>query len=1016
MNKKLIRTMLLASASVLTLGGTAMPVAAQQQTNNQEQSVEKIQFNIPEQSLASALVALSHQSGETILANPDLTRDRTTDAVSGAYTTPEALSRLLESSGLRYQYRDDQSYLVTAMMRSDSLQAQAAKRNPPRSRELRLAQISEQERQSQVTSNDANDESDRPDEIVVTGTLIRGSQPVGAQLLVLDRLEIEKTGLSTTAEVIQTLPQTLGAGPNGDTTSVPGLVDAANNRGFGSSINLRGLGADSTLTLINGRRVAPGGANGDFIDVSLIPLTAVERVEVLPDGASALYGADALGGVVNVVLREDYEGLETRLRYGTVTAGDQQEFQIGQVIGTNWDSGGVLIAYEYFNQDSLFSEDRDFAASSDLTPFNGENFGQPFSNPGNISAGGQLFAIPTGQDGTNLQPSDLITGEVNLQNQRLGTTALPGQERHSVFATINQKLADRIELFSEFRYSDRSFESFASALGASLFVPSSNPFFVDPVGGSSTVVVQYNFFNELGPLESTGNVESINAVGGGAINLFNDWRFETYTSYSRENTVEELDNFIDFAAVAAALADTNPDTAFNPFGDGLNTNPVTAATLGTSARRDLVSELLSVNFKADGSLFELPGGEVKLAIGGEYRLEDLKSDLRFGTANLPTGLFDREIFAFFGEARIPIIGEANSLPWIKSLDISVAGRFEDYSDFGTTSNPKIGISLSPVDGFTFRGTYSTSFRAPLLTELDTSGNSAGVFETDDPAAPGGRSNIISLSGGNADLQPEDATSWSAGFDFAPDALPGLNLSVTYFDIDIEGRISRPTVFASVLANESQFGEIITRNPDPGTAQAILDDTNISVRNFIGATGADIDAIVDLRLNNLGVTEVNGLDITAAYSVDTPIGSLGFSSNSSIYFEFQEAITAASPKVDVLDTIFNQVDFRTRNSISWSNDAGLSATGYINYTDNHTDNVSDPTREIGSWTTVDFNVSYNTQERFSSDLLHGILLSVSVQNLFDEDPPFVNNPLGVAFDPTNSNPRGRFIAFQVVKQW
>lgn len=987
------------------------------------QADPQIDFNIPQQRAELALTEFAEQADLTLAVPRDVLLGKEANALIGSYTLQEGIDVLLAGTGLIPEFSNQ----IVLSIETDPKSVGEGKtmKSPKKATGLAAALASifaggASAQELRTTDGEGEEFPEELEEIIVTGTNIRGAAPVGSPLISLNREDIDKTGLSTIQDVVQTLPQAVGAGPNADTSSIDGIQS---NFGLGSSINLRGVGADRTLTLIDGRRNAPAGTDGGFVDISQIPLTAIERVEVLTDGASALYGSDAIGGVVNIILRDDFQGAETTLRYGAVTDGGLDEIKVGQLLGTNWGSGNILVAYEFFTQDPLLAVDRDFAASSDLTPFGGDNFNDIFANPGTILTGGDTFAIPEGQDGTALTPGDLTPGTENLGNRKEGTTIFPEQERHSAFLAAQQQLGERLELFAEGRFTRRDFRIDFRNESRTLTVPDTNPFFVDPVGGNTSVQVRYSFSDDLGPQTQEGDVTTLNFTGGANVKLFGDWFLELYGSLSDEETSSFNDNRLNTFGLDAALADNNPGTAFNPFGDGSNTNSGTIDALRGFATRDIDSELWSIRGKADGTILQLPGGDVKLAIGLEYFENTLATS---GLSLLSTAApesrdtFDgsRDASATFGELYIPVVGTENAVTGISRLEVSVAGRFTDYSDFGTTWDPKVGALWSPVDGVTFRGSFGTSFRAPLLPELDDSDASAFALPLADPTSTSGFSTALILFGGNAGLAPEEATTWSAGADFAPGFIEGLNFSVTYFDIDLTNRILAigGGDALTALSREGEFAAVITRNPSMAEAQVGFDFPLFF--DFAGGVSpADIDVLIDGRLSNVSVTNINGLDFLATYDVDLGNqGALNFGLNGSYLFKFEEALTPTSEFFDVLNTVGRPTDLRLRGSVGWTRD-GLSSSIFVNHVGDYTDSISTPERSVNSWTTVDLNLAYDTgQDLGLPSWLGNTVFSVSVQNLFDEDPPFVNNALGVGYDPANSDPRGRFVAFQITKGW
>lgn len=969
-------------------------------------AAQPVAFDIPAQPMETALQLYAQQAGLDVVFPHDRVRGLEAPALVGPYERGEALAILIEGSGLKAVTGADGA---VAVFPSPGVSGQPSQDEAPPAAPQGAPDVTDVPQQ-----REDDEEAGVLDEIIVTGTLIRGAQPVGAQLIIVGREEIERSGFATTAQVLQTLPQTLGAGPNEATLGTQETQAGAQfNIGAGAGVNLRGLGADKTLTLINGRRSASAGLAGGFVDISLIPLTAVERIEVLTDGASALYGSDAIGGVVNIILRRDYEGAESRARFASVTKGGQQEYQFGQVLGTGWATGNALLAYEYFRQEPLLSKDRAFAASSDLTPFGGDNFDRAgFGNPGTLIAGGQSFALPEGQDGRSLSPGDLVAGTANAQNLREGTSLLPLQKRHSVFASLSQDVADDLTAFLEGRFSRRATETRLTAFTRTLIVPASNPFFVDPVGGLPAVAVQYSFIDDLGPLRLAGDVEGYNVTAGLAAGVGHGWNLDGYAALDHQDT-DSRDFRVNTLALDAALADPDPATAFNPFGDGSHTNPATLDAIRGFIDFGLKTRTRTINIKADGPLFALAGGDVKLAVGGEYRKDSFLSTRTTFTASPlpepgPVSDLGRRIVAGFGEVVVPLFGPANRRTGFDKLEFSLAGRVEDYGDFGTTANPKLGALWSPLSGLDIRGSFGRSFRAPLLTEVDPS--DLRIFATPfaDPASPTGLSNVIILFGDNEDLQPERATTWTIGFDAAPKALPGLRLGFTLFSIDLKGRIEALN-FVAALQREAEFAGLITRNPDPAVAQASLDDP--LANDFgLGFTGADIDIILDARLNNIATTDIKGFDLTLEHTVETDrLGTFSSGLTGSYFFHFKDRFTDTSPVVDIVDTLGRQIDLRLRGHLSWSGDH-VSASAYVNHSGAYRDDVSVPARRISSWTTLDVHLAY------AFDAIAGLTLSLSANNILDADPPFINNRNGVGFDPANASPRGRFLAVQAGWKW
>ena len=996
----------------LMLSVTAPALADRASAGPDDSATSPVEFDIPAQAVSTALGEFARHVDVQLFFITNGFEHVRANAVSGTYPAQQALDLLLAGTGLAASCSPDSGIKVTPVDAS------------PRSL-LTGAQRADDRGNAAAGRNGDAGLTEMLEEIVVTGTQIRGTAPVGARLITLDRDYIELSGLATTQELIQTVPQNFGDGANEANTTV-GLDAGSLNFGFSSSVNLRGLGADSTLVLLDGRRSAAGGGAGGFVDPNSIPVSAIERIEVLPDGASSIYGSDAIGGVVNVIPRRDYQGSETHLQYSP-DINDIDEIRFSQLFGKSWDSGSMLVAYEFYDRGSLRAEDREYTRSSDLTPFGGTNHDGRGSNPGNVirytlvdgSEQTVLFPIPGGQDGTSLTPADLATGPPNLQNRRAGSTVLPEQTRNTVFVSVSRVLSARVELFAETRYSNREFETFAFAdVSNHLTVPSTNPFFVDPFGGSKDLRIDYSYVADYGARRRAGDVDTVSVTLGATFGLSNSWELEVYGSYNAEQTTSDNDRFPNAALLRDALADPDPATAFNPFGDGSHTDPATLAAIEGFRNIAIDSQLAVLNAVADGELFELPGGAARLAIGSQFRDESLHSDELLFTSTaepVPNDAanfdLDRNVAAAFIELYMPLVSERNRLAGVRQLQFSAAARYEEYSDFGGTFDPKVGVSWSPLAGLNIRGTAGTSFRAPLLQELNMS-DFVLLLPARDPASATGLTDVLFLLGTGGDLGPQEATTWTAGIDIEPKPDSGFRAGVTYFQTEVDGVIQFPSAdISSILQDPEQFAPVITRCPcDRAVVNALFDDPRSS---GTPAPAGEVGAIVNARLQNIAKAEVSGIDLDLAYSWDSTAGSFDLSLRASRLFDFKRQL-ANGPLVDHVDTITHPSSLKIRSSLSWRS-GGIDAAIISNHVGDYVDNVSSPQRHVSSWTTWDLRLGYEFDGRVSK-FLEGAEASLNVRNVLDEDPPFVDGSTGVGFDSINANPIGRLAVFQLTKTW
>jgi iron complex outermembrane recepter protein len=327
-------------AAGASLAGASAPVLAAHETQR------RLWFSIESQNLGDALNEWAKQSGFRIGSRID--GAIVAPEVKGLLTPEAALEQLLEGTSLTHKW---QSARFVAIYGS-SMDMQ---REPPAAGVKRVDAGADADSHSGPPELPANLRSrararDKPEEVIVTGTHIRGVTHSASPLRTYGRSEIEAAGVGTIQAFLQSLPRNFAGGASDNTVmSVTGAGNSDNRVGA-SGVNLRGLGNDATLLLLNGRRIAPGNISGNFVDISMIPLSAVERIEILPDSAAAIYGSDAIGGVVNVILRSTFDGAETRARHGFVADGDSTETQIAQTLGREWYGGSALANYEYSNR------------------------------------------------------------------------------------------------------------------------------------------------------------------------------------------------------------------------------------------------------------------------------------------------------------------------------------------------------------------------------------------------------------------------------------------------------------------------------------------------------------------------------------------------------------------------------------------------------------------------------------------------------------------------------------------
>ncbi|WP_262503868.1 TonB-dependent receptor plug domain-containing protein [Sphingosinithalassobacter sp. CS137] len=851
------------------------------------------------------------------------------------------------------------------------------------------AQTAEPETAQERPTDTAGDPgADAPQEIVVTGSRIRGIEPTGSNVIALDQERIEEEPVNSTNDLLRRVPQVVSLGAN----RAGGLAqNGAANATRGAGINLRGLSTNATLLLYDGRRFPPQGTQGQFTDPSVIPSIALARVEVVADGASAIYGSDAVAGVVNFILRKDFTGFEARARYG-FTDGDYDEKQIAAIGGVQWNGGYATLAAEYTDFSTLYGRELDFYRT-DNRDRGGRDLRSNFCNPGTITVGGTSYAIPEGGV-TPATAGALVPGTRNLCDYTDNTAVIPEQERLSFVGNISQEVTDGIRLFANGFWSHR--EGVIPTEGTfTATVPSTNPFFVSPVAGASSVLVSYSLTPEIGYLENPYYAESYNVVGGVEADLFFGFRATAYYAYGESDEVAQRTRGISAGAIAAALADTNPATALNVFG-GPN-NPATLEAITDRAFYITGRTRLEVaNVTMDGSLFDIPGGAVRLAVGGEHRVEYTYTDLAIGSSAALMHVTDdgsRNVDAVFGELFVPIVGAGNASPGLERLSLSAALRYENYSDFGDTTNPKIGLTYEPWLGLRLKGTYGTSFRAPTFTEVSTVGGGAGLYFDTLPGASGNQIGI-GIAGGNPDLRPETAETWSFGVEAAPLVLPGLNASVNYFRIDYTDQIQALRGTPGLLTNPL-YADFVQFNPTAAEIDALI-NSGLPINAPINP--AQVTFIADGRRQNLGTSLLRGLDFSLAYAWEWGGVNLDAGIQGTYILDYLFEAVPGAGYTDVLDDYGFTQKFRSQASVGarWESLRGRLTWNHLPGYDNVT---VTPVQEIGNYDTFDLFLGYDVTRLLS--------LSVDVRNLFDEDPPFVDTTNG--YDPQASNPLPRLIS-------
>jgi len=959
----------------------------------------KVNFDLPSDEFPKAILEFYHQSKiEVLFLANDSLRKIHTQPVIGVFEPREALVIMLKGTGLTFDFDTKHSVIIK---QPELAKARPPPPPPPKSPEPSVHHMAE----APPTVGHNLELA----QVTVTGSLIRGSAiDVVAPLVYVTQQDLSQAPYATVQDALYQLPINSLNAPRED-------LAVNNNYNYGSAVNLRGLGVGATLVLVNGYRQPLSGYEGDFVDVSGIPATAVERIEILPDGSSALYGSDAIAGVVNIILKDDFQGANTQVRYGGAPGG-HNEVMVSQLLGTHWDTGKAMLVYEYSNATELSASARGYAANANKVPYGGADYRSYFSDPGNILSSTTLqpiYGIPSGLNGAPLTPSQL-SPTINLENSLSRYQIFPHRTSNSIYGTASQAVGDNIELFAQGRFTQRSTHVQRLPDVETLAVPPTNPF--NPFG--TYTLVAYSMLKSLGT--STFSPETRNYFGtvGARFKLGADWQMTLSESYGRETLFFDEYNTVDTLSLDAALADTNPATAFNAFGGA--TNPATLAAIRKSLDLHAVSSIETTSLIADGGLFDLPAGSVKLAVGLERREESLGHTVFTipGPDTTVNARYTNHVGSAFGELSVPIVGNAANQRAAPRLDATLAGRYEDYSDFGHTTDPEFRLRWIPFNSLKLRASWGQSYRAPKLTDLyDTSNNAAGELLLPDPKSPSGRSTVLVIQGNNPNLKQETATTWTAGFDVVPVVDPGLKFSLTYYQIDYHGQIAGPDAANpfGILLQENQWAPFINRNPTQAQIAAICNRPD-----FLGSSAACLAsspaAIVDYRFANLASTQVSGLDLDVQQRLDADIGRFDFGVHGSYVFHFNQGATSSSPTVDILNTFNNPLKLRFRATVAWSQhaaeDFGLGANLAVNFTNGYDNPGSTVLPHIDSLTTVDLQLHYRT--RPDVGFWSNMEFALNAVNIFNQSAPFADNLYG--YDTANFQALGRVLSLSAQKKW
>jgi outer membrane receptor protein involved in Fe transport len=876
-----------------------------------------IALNLPSQPLEDALVEFSRETGLRVMLYTELGRGIISPKVAGTFTPAAALELLLRDAALRFQFLDAQTVEVLpkrAQNTGDSWEptrrasddpvrlASVAVTAGPSSTSTARAGETDQLSQSDLDAVTRQKTSSHRDleEIVVTGTHIQGIAPV-ALTITLTQQDIRRAGQNDLGEAIRALPQNFGGGQNPGVQVNAGL-EANQNVSGGSSLNLRGLGPDATLTLVNGHRLSYDSFS-QGVDIASIPLAAVDRIEIVPDGASAVYGSDAVAGVANVILKRDYDGFSISARAGRATDGGDFQQQYSAVGGSTWATGGFIAVYD-------FEQDR---------------------------------AIDASQRGytTNLETPYSL---------------LPSQKHHDIVLSAHQDLGAAATFRADVMYNERGINQSRNTLGLEPFVDThTRSYLVSPT-------LTFNF-----PAS---------------------WTVELNASKGQDNTHEDFQYYF-YPPRKYGLALTD-----------CKCNSITTAEV-----------------TAQGPVWELPAGAARTAVGGGY-VKNLFDEPSFyaypnGSSSSSQSQGTRESYHAYAEVFVPIVGPDQHIPVAHSLSVTGAVRYENYRTIGSVSTPKVGIMYAPTVDFSIKGSWGRSFKVPTLLQ---SFASTRVYL--DPAAyNGGPASATALytSGGNTELKPERADTWSTTLDIHPEYLPGLNFEVGYFNVHYTNRVLAPIADSAHALTNPLYSQFVTLNPSIAQQQATIALASAGLTNSSRAPydPANVIAIINNINTNVAAQAIHGVDVSGTY--ETRVGEDFFDlSAQATWLRSTQINTIGQAAFPLAGTIFNPPREKARAGLSWRH-RDLTLSGFVNYQGGLTDTKLSVPTQGASMITEDLTALWIPSE--APSILRNTELLVSVLNILNRRPPFLDNGKDlVPYDSTNYSPIGRFVSVTLTKRW
>ena len=872
------------------------------------------------------------------------------------------------------------------------------------------------------------------EEVVVTGTRLPTGDP-SARVEVITAEQIAVSGLTSAEEVIRSIPQNFSSINRTTNLAIDGVLDTnLGALGLGvATANLRGLGSANTLVIVNGRRLAGAAGQAEFfVNIRDLPASAIERVEVYHDGGSSVYGSDALAGVINIVLKQDIDGLRFTARTEDSNNGADQH-RVTAFAGWGWGDGSVSGTISATESDSILNHETGYTTRDYRPRFGGDDrydFRSRYTARSGLVGtsrwGPFNLILPPGNDGRDAQREDFSPATPDDYLDYVRSDAGGTQEDVSVTLSARHTFADKLTLRSEVLWTVADSSSRVGTLsgGLAILVPESNAF----NNFGQDVWVAYNLATEIenGLIPEafqTNQSEQLRYIVGLDYALTPE--IEIKLNYSRSESESEgvqwnFGTRVDpygrpdperDAQIAELLASDDPSVAPNLFGDGTGQNPTIAELLIRVGSQNDTTVYDSFDLYATGdlgSVFELPGGPVEFVLGVERRKEWLEDDgdnLLYLGVPRPT----RDLDAAYMELSVPLVGDGNAKRGLRALTLIGQVRYDSYEVEGAVGTqvpndrnappnlvrvkfsnaaPRFGVAYRPTETTIVRASWSESFRAPVFNQLfSTSSRTIASTSVYDPLRNPPWVPALLTFGPNPDLKPEISENINVGVQYMPRWSEGLEIKVDFSDIDYRDRIASSGQLSNLLPAE-EYGNLpqfFRRDEDGNLIESISRSVNIS-----------------RRLNRI-------FDVAVSKRFRTSYGDFTPRLNYHRVLKMCDQAIKGSPCRRFVGELIGVDKYKLRGELKWVKD-DWAVNVLVHHTPGYIGNAFEtnifqdiPNTDVSSYTTVDFVASYVFD--------NGLTLRGGGRNIFDREFPFVLTTSARPFDGKRVDTRGRVLLLE-----